>query len=381
VVPVSVVHRDTTRRWAVVAGVVAVLVATPPVLSVARDTVAGLRTTDLPAAEVVRRALASDTVAYTGLAESRGGTSLPDLPRLADVTAILGGTTRTRVWWRSPGRWRVDTLGATGEQGTYAGDSVLSVWDYEGNRLTTVVGSAGARLPRADDLLPPQAAGRVLRGLGRTDPVSFLPGGRRVAGRDGVALRVVPTDPRGTVTSVDLVVDDRTWLPLAVTVRGPGGDVALETHFVDLDLTAPGDDVLSPPAAPGADRDLQFDGDLVQRIDSRPWTFPARLAGLDRTRTLQQGTATYGTGLARFVVVPLPHRIGHEVENAAIDKGAAPLDVTGGTAVLLRSGVLTVVIARAGGRGPAYLLSGLVQDEVLRQAAQGMIDSPAEGFE
>jgi hypothetical protein len=319
-------------------------------------------------------------VPYTGVAESRGGTSLPDLPRLADVTAILGGTTRTRVWWRSPDRWRVDTLAATGEQDAYAEGGVLVVWDYEGNRLTTVIGSPGARLPRSDDLLPPQAAWRVLRGIGRTDTVSVLPGGRRVAGRDGVTLRVVPTDPRGTVTSVEVVVDDVTWLPLAATVRGPGGEVALETHFVDLGLTAPGEDVLSPPAAPDADRDLRFTGDLVQQIDRRPWPFPDRLAGLDRTQSVQQGTATYGTGLARFVVVPLPHRIGHDVQNAAVDKGATALDVTGGEAVLLRSGVLTVVIAMAGGRGPAYLLSGLVQDDVLRQGAQGMIDSPAEGF-
>ncbi len=378
--PVSVVHRETALRWAVVAGVVAVLVAAPPALSAVRDAAAGARTTDLSASEVARRALGSDAVAYTGVAESRGGTSLPDLPRLADVTAILGGTTRTRVWWRSPDRWRVDTLGATGEQGTYGGDGVLAVWDYEGNRITVVTGAPGPRLPRADDLLPPQAARRVLAGLGPADTVTVLPRADRVAGRDGVRLRVVPADPRGTVTSVDVVVDATTWLPLSVTVRGPGGGVALESRFVDLDLAPPADHVLVPPSAPGADRDVRDDADLVQQIDSRPRPWPARLAGLEATVSFQAGTATYGTGLARFVVVPLPHRIGGEVLRGALDKGAVPLEVTGGRAVLLRSGVLTVVIARAGVHGRVYLLSGLVQDDLLRQGAQGLFDAPQEGF-
>jgi hypothetical protein len=382
----SVVHSETIRRGWVVAAVVAWLVATPPVVSaVRRQAVLGSVDSNgsngsAGAAALGRRALASGTVAYSGLAEGRGGTSLPDLPQLADVTALLGGTTRTRVWWASPGRWRVDTLSTTGEQGTYGVGDDLVVWEYEANWLTTVRGSAAARLPRADDLLPPQAARRILAGLGPTDLLTADGAPRVVAGRACRPLRVTPADRRSTVSSVDICTDDASGLPLALTVRGPDGVVALESRFVDLTVGAPADQVLDPPAAPGAVHDEQDEADLVNALDRRARAMPDRLGGLDRSPTLQQGTATYGDGLTRFVVVPLPRGLGGQTLTAARAKGATALSVTAGEALLLRSGVLTVVVARRGTEPHrTFLLSGLVDADTLRQGAQDLFDDPVAG--
>lgn len=377
----SVVQAETARRWSLVAAGVAVLVALgtagPAVrLALTRPDVSGVT-----AAGLVAKTLRADrTLAYSGLAESRGGTSLPDLPRLGDVSQLLGDTTRSRVWWAGPDRWRVDTVDVTGEQDTYAeGPGVLTLWDYERNRLDTVIGTPRVRFPRADDLLPPQAARRLLDGLGSTDRLDVLPDRRLVAGRPAIGLRVRPATGLGTVTSADVWTDARTGLPLAVTLRGPAGVVALDTSFLRLDLGAPDDRVLTPPEPPGARGDVVTESDLVQQIDRvARFPLPDRLAGLDRTDALVtstsgRGTATYGAGLARFVVLPLRRRLGTEVVSGAISKGAQPLEVRGGAAYLLRSGVLTVVVARDGDGDRVFLLSGLVQPEVLQRAAQDVL--------
>src|SRR3954471_22882224 len=181
----SVVRADARRRWAAVAGLVAlVLVPTAWVRS------GGPRPGNDPASarDLLRRALASRSVAYTALGESRGTLGLPTLPRLGAVAELLGGTTRTRVWWSAPDRWRVDVLTGTGERGTYGTPGGVVGWDYERRLLQTVLGEPDARLPRADDLLAPQAARRLLAGVGPQDGVRRLPGAR-VGGRDSAGVR------------------------------------------------------------------------------------------------------------------------------------------------------------------------------------------------
>ncbi len=118
---------------------------------------------------------------YEGLAESRSTLGLPDIARLGSVAALLGGTTRTRVWWSAADSWRVDVLTTGGEQGTYAqpGSGVGDVveWDFGRNEIVNILGGTGVRLPRADDLVAPTAARRLLTGVGVKDPVLATDGG------------------------------------------------------------------------------------------------------------------------------------------------------------------------------------------------------------
>ena len=51
----------------------------------------------------------------------------------------MSGTTHARVWWRSTTALRVERVTATGEGDTYAWHGKLHTWDFEGNRLRTIL--------------------------------------------------------------------------------------------------------------------------------------------------------------------------------------------------------------------------------------------------
>src|SRR4249919_1751796 len=99
----SVVSGAAAGRWAI-AAVVTVVVASAPAAYTRLPTAES----SLRPAQLLAQARHSTRVAHSGLAESRGNLGLPDLPRLGEVAALLGGTTRARVWWRSPRHFRVD---------------------------------------------------------------------------------------------------------------------------------------------------------------------------------------------------------------------------------------------------------------------------------
>ncbi len=377
------VASQTRRRWALVALGLAALLAVPTVLPSVRASVAGATG---PAEgedpeQVLRRALGSAAVAHSATAETRGTSGLPDLPSLGGVAGLLGGTTRTRVWWSSPRAWRVDTTTTTGEQGDYGvGDAVVT-WDYERATLTyggagAVVGGAdGVRLPRADDLLPPQAARRVLAALGPDDRLELL-GRRLVAGRATTGVRAVPGDVRSTIARVDVWVDTETGLPLELRVRGTDGLDALVATYLDVELGEPAADVLVPPAAPGA-RHRRASGDVVSLADlESPWALPSRLAGLPVTRTPAGGTAVYGDGLARFAVVPITSRLAEDVLSAARRNGALALDLPGGQAALVGTPLLNLVVARAYDRSHAYVVVGLIDRATLEDATGALLADP-----
>jgi hypothetical protein len=367
---VSVVTAAARRRWAVVVAGTALLVAAPSLATAAVSVVTRPASVPAPAA-LLRRALASASVPHQGLAESRGTLGLPDVRRFGDVAALLGSTTRARVWWQDVDHWRVARLTATGEQDVYGPDAGLVVtWDYERNLRRTVVGTDVVRLPRVDDLLPPQAARRLLGHLGMDDAVSGLPA-RRIAGHTALGLRVVPASPKRTIGAVDVWVDAGSGLPLVLTVRDRGGVTAFETAFVDVDVSRPADSDVEVPTPPGARLEVADAPDVVAVVDRYArLPLPAQLAGEPRTPGIVHGTATFGRGLTRFVVIPLPPGPAGDVLDAA--RLRAPVEeVTGGQLVVLDAGVVTAAIAvRA---GTSYLVAGLVTADVVRAAGRELL--------
>ena len=364
------VAHQSRRRWVTVALGVAGLLALPSVTSTALAWTTTRDGAAAPSASVViQRVLASAAQPYAGLAEIRGGLSLPDLPRLGDLVARLGGTSRARVWWAGPSKWRVALVSLTGEQATYRDGDRLVTWDYEQSRLTDVVGPAGAgqpagnaattatvRLPRTDDLLPPQAARRLLAAVGPADRVEPLPGTRLVAGVAATGLRVVPGDRRSTIGHVDVWVDPDSGLPVEITVVDTRGSTALTSRFLDLTRAAPSARDVAVPDAPGAVHDSTTTPDLVSRIQQvGPWRLPAALAGFPAATALTGGTATYGSGLARFIVLPMSARLADAVFDAAHDGGAGQLKLARGNALAITSGMLALVVAQGtdGATGPA----------------------------
>jgi hypothetical protein len=376
-----VITQQSRRRWAVVAVGLVVLLGLPAATSAASSLVAGLG--DQPAgpspAALVKRALASAKVPHSGLAESSGTLGLPDLPQLTDVAAALGGSTRTRVWWSASDVWRVDVLSATGEQGIYDSHGKTVLWNYEQARLTTVVGSASIRLPRADDLLPPQAARRLLAGIGPKDRLEALPGHRSVAGVRADGVRIVPADRRSTIGHVDLWLEPDHGLPVAVEVVDTAGVTALQSRFLDLDLTAPEPARVRVPAAPGATHDTTDAPDLAARIQQyssrRLPELPETLAGVATSAPII-GAGTYGTGLVRFVVLPLPERLADQVLDAARSGGGTDLDLPGGEALLVSSGLINLVVAQTTDHRRSYLITGLVGAPLLTTATGDLLQMP-----
>jgi hypothetical protein len=317
------------------------------------------------------RILASAGQPFQGYALSSGSMGLPELPQLGRVTALFSGTTQMRSWYAATDRWRVDVVDTGTETDVYQVPDSQYTWDYGANQLTRVVGEPPVRLPRAADLMPPDLSRRLLA-ASAGDRVTALPG-KRVAGIAAAGLRITPADPHTTVGSVDIWADPATGLPLQTEITGRGADrPVLVTRFLDVSLTAPAAGVLTPPAPrPGVGFATTDTPDIVSTLGRRLFDpLPAQVAGQPRRApvTSLSGVAVYGSGLAQFVVVSLPGRIGYEAyRNAAL--WGTPLTLAGGgEGALISTSLLSVALVRPTGVRRTYLLAGLVDGTLLGQA-------------
>jgi hypothetical protein len=359
----TVVAAQAWRRWGVVLAVVIVLSAVPVALA-HRPAPA----TQLAPAALRDRIAASAGQPHYGYAQSAGGLGLPALPNLEEVTALVSGTTEMRVWHGAPDRWRVDVLGPGTERGLYQLPGEQYVWDYGESQLTRIVGEQPLRLPRAADLTPPELVRRLLR-LAAGDRLEQLPG-KRVAGVAAAGLRIVPVTPGTTVAHADLWADPVTGLPLQAEITAVGARrPVFVTRFLEFSLTAPDPAVLVPPARrPGMGFTTTSATDVLAGLDR--WDSlapPDRLAGLTRQGGVDGVSAVgvYGTGLARFVALGVPGRLGYDVfRNSA--KWGRRLTVPGGEAVLITAGLLNVLLVRA---GRTWLVTGFVDAPVLQRVA------------
>ena len=238
---------QTRRRWLLVATGLAITCALPAVVS-ALPVAAG-RTAN--PAELRARILASANLPYSGYVESDGALGVPNLGELSDITAMLDGTTRMRVWQASASTWRADVLSDAGERDTYQLRGKTYIWDSGSELLTEVTGNQPVRPPRAADLLPPALALRLLRDAGGTARITSLPA-ERIAGRDAGGLRLVPTDPATTIGQIDIWADSANGLPLQVEITGRGsGQVVLASRFLQVAFNRPSGQVLTPAHGPG----------------------------------------------------------------------------------------------------------------------------------
>ncbi|MGW4943432.1 hypothetical protein ACWEOZ_17810 [Actinoplanes sp. NPDC004185] len=367
----TVVAGQARRRWSVVLAVVVVLTAVPVLLAHRPVPATGVA----PAA-LRDRIAASAAQTYQGYAQSAGALGLPALPNLEQVTALVSGTTEMRVWRGAPDRWRVDVLGPGTEQGLYQLPGEQYLWDYGESRLTRIVGEQPLRLPRAADLTPPELVRRMLS-LAAGDRLERLPG-RRIAGVVAAGLRIVPVAPGTTVAHIDVWADPVSGLPLQaeITARGARRPVFV-TRFLEVSLTAPAAAVLVPPApGPGIGSATTSAADVLAALDR--WdslTPPDTLAGFPRQDSVAgvPVVGVYGVGLARFVALGLPGRLGDDVfRNAA--RWGRRLTVPGGEAVLITAGLLNVLAVRA---ERTYLVTGFVDAPLLERVAADLAGGTA----
>lgn len=374
----TVVRKDTVRRWSLVAGVAAVLLAVPTVI-----TALPVRVAPIHPARLAELIMKSADRPYHGYAESSGRLGVPELPNLTQVSSLLTGTTRIRSWYDSPTRWRFDVLNPLGgERDVYRTPDGEYIWDYGANLLTEVIGGQPVRLPRAGDVLPPDLARRVLAAA-PGDPVSALPP-RREAGLSAAGLRVRPVDPDTSIGQVDIWADPDSGLPVRVEVSARGeAQPVLVTRFVELTQERPAAETLVPSKPPDGGFTVTTAPDIVEALGSAvPVPYPDRLAGRALATAELAGlpeVGQYGAGLSAFVVLPLPRNVAGSATDAARKAGGRELTLPGGTGVLLSVPPVSLIIERSTVARRSYLLAGLVVPSVLEAAAAELSTVPRGG--
>src|SRR5215469_13082793 len=91
---VSVVRRDTYRRWGILGVAIACLCALPTVVAALPVHAARIAPADLRA-----KVLAAADHPYQGYVQSDSTLNVPDLPQLGSLSSLLGGTTTIRTWF------------------------------------------------------------------------------------------------------------------------------------------------------------------------------------------------------------------------------------------------------------------------------------------
>lgn len=313
------------------------------------------------------RTLASETVAFSGYAESAGGLSLPVTEQLTSVADLFSDRTTMRVWWRGPTDNRVDVVTPTGETGTHTGTNGSWSWSYEAATATRTEATPLA-LPGPPDLLP-TALGRRLLSEASPGELGRI-GARRVAGRDALGLRISPSQAAASVRQVDVWVDRATGLPLQVQVfGGTGNGTALDTRFLDLDVRRPAAATTAFVPPPGAAVRVGQEAEIVLEAGRRlqPVPLPDTLAGLPRRRMdgVPSAIGLYGRGITLLTVAPLPDHLADGLYDTLVQSPDAVVDSRG---VRVAAGPVGLMLVRESGSGP-YVLTGSVTPGALAAAA------------
>ena len=361
------------HRWAIVLAGVLVLAALP--WAVSKLPAAGSGAT---APDLLGRVQHSSSVSYSGYAESVGSLALPATDQFNAITDLLGARTQMRAWWSSSDEWRVDTVSLTGETDLHHAGGQTWAWNYEANRATLDETSypESVRLPRSDDLLPPNLARRLLS-QATADEVQRLPS-VRVAGHDAAGLRLRPKEAESTIERVDVWVLG-SGLPVRVAVYAKGnGTAVVSTSFLQLNTSPPrsSDIVFTPPVSARVEESNGLDllGFLDLLGNAQP---PATLAGLTRN-VADPGigaVGVYGRGVTLLLAIPLPARIAYPLQEE-LEKAAGSVSTGGGVAIGV--GVLNLLLGQPKPDAGAWLVTGTVTADTLQRAIATL--PPTNGF-
>ena len=350
------------RRWGIVGALVAVLLATPPLIGALPASDAEVSAADLRAA-----VLGSADVGFSGYAESAGGLALPVTEQLTSVADLFSDRTERRVWWRGPTDHRVDVITAAGETSTHRDECGTWTWEYE-RATATRAESTPFTLPAPSDLLPTSLGRRLVSEA--TDEELTRIGARKVSGHDALGLRLAPDEAASSVGRVDVWVDPGSGLPLQVLVYEKGVErPALDTPFLDFEVGRPSADVTAFAPPEGASireaREVEIVLEAGRRIDPVP--LPDELAGLPRRRLegVPPAIGLYGRGVTLLAVAPVPPGLARGLRNALAQSSEAVRDDAG---TRLAAGPVGLMLVEPPGHG-SYVLTGTVTLDALATAA------------
>ncbi|GAB3896159.1 hypothetical protein GCM10029964_077110 [Kibdelosporangium lantanae] len=319
--------------------------------------------------------LRSDRVQHQGNAESVGRLALPELPKLASVTALLTGTTQVRTWYAGPDSYRFAVVSTAGEQDLYHSADIETHWDYVQSTFTDTDADLPLRLPRAGDLLPPDLARRILA-TSAGDTVTGIPA-KRVGGVSAAGLRLVPADPDTSIGHVDMWADPDSGLPVQVEINAKGSaQPVVLSRFLDYSLGPPPASALAYDPGPELPARMLATPDVAAVLATAGLVrLPLVLAGRQQRVNAQlslPGVGLYGTGLSSFVALQLPRGLVNSAVDAATKAGAQEVD----NIVQLTIPPVSLALLRRTAARRTYLLTGLVSAEVLQQAARQLAVQP-----
>ncbi len=358
-------------RWLLVLAV-AVGLAGAPVLVRAWP----VAESDVGAVTLAERMRAADAIGWSGEVRTQGAVEVPLSDSDFDgVARLLGESSQLRVWWRSAQEYRVDRVRPSGETDVVRDGGMTVRWRYEGNRVSFSPYTA-LRLPDDPDVVPVSLAGRMLSGA-TAEELERLPS-ERIAGRAAAGLRLTPSDPRSTLSRVDLWADAESGLPLRVEVYAGGPAPVLSSEVERLDLEMPTTAQTDLDIGSGVDfsRGVSLDeGSTASDSAYRP---VAALAGLPRRdiadpvdpgRDAELGAnAVYGRGPTAVAALPVRDSV---ARGLAEQLGKIRASRFGRDRISVELGPLSVVLTRTAER--AFLLVGTVTAPTLARASDDLV--------
>jgi outer membrane lipoprotein-sorting protein len=377
---VQVPRLSRRSRWAVPAGA---LVVTGAVMAGTLIS-AAQAAPGLPArspAQLLAEVADSTTPPLTGTVVETAAFGLPALPATGNTTSLsslLTGSHTIRVWYSSPGHFRLSVPESLSESDVIRDGSTAWLWQSTLNKVTkfTLPAHAAKQAKQAvpkQPLTPQQAAQQVLAAVGPTTTVSVATN-VTVAGQPAYALVLAPKDARSLVGQVQIAIDGRNGVPLRLQVFARGASSpAFQVGYTAIQFVtpAPADLSFTPPPGSTVTQVNLTGGHETKGQGQQPsgvttigsdWLTVLKLPA----SMLTPGASTPGAS-APGASTPAGGSAG---DSAAVLRAllasATPVHGAWGTGRLLRTSLVSVLITD---QGSAYV--GAVQPSVLYAAAQG----------
>jgi len=352
-------------RWAIPAGA---LVVTGGVLAGSLISTAQAAP-GLPArtaAQLLTEVADSTPPPLTGTVVETASFGLPALPATGNPTSLsslLTGSHTVRVWYASPGHFRLAVPESLSESDVIRDGSTAWLWQSTLNKVTkfTLPAHATEKAIPKQPLTPQQAAKQVLAAVGPTTTVR-VDSNVTVAGQAAYALVLAPKDARSLVGQVQIDVDGSNGVPLRLQVFARGASSpAFQVGYTDIHFVRPAAADLSFTPPPGATVTQ------VNLSDSHP--------GGNMNHATPDVT-TIGSGWLTVLKLPstalTPNAPGAGGKSAGdstavlrtLLASATPVNGTWGSGRLLRTSLVSVLVTD---QGSAFI--GAVQPSVLYAAA------------
>lgn len=379
----GVLKLSRRARWAVPAGALAITgaVMAGSLISVAQAA------PGLPArtpAQLLAQVADATPPPLTGTVVETASFGLPALPATGNPTSLsslLTGSHTVRVWYGSPGHYRLAVPQSLSESDVIRDGSTAWLWQSTLNKVTKFAlpahAPAGQAVPK-QPLTPQQAAKQVLAAVGPTTTVSVA-SNVSVAGKAAYALVLAPKDHRSLIGQVQIAVDGSNGVPLRVQVFARGASTpAFQVGYTAISFVSPASADLTFTPPPGA---------KVSQVNlaSGTGTSPGNGAA-------PSGLGTVGSGWLTVLKLPSSLLTGAGSAPTSGAAGASPTGITAGDSAavlhallgaaapvhgtwgsgrLLRTSLVSVLITDS---GSAFV--GAVQPSVLYAAASQGATTP-----